>query len=117
MLFMFKVIFILIVLLFSELSHAAKCVKYIDSQYIAYYETNALRYLDYETPASGCNETVTLTPSEYARFELLEEQNSETIEITALDIGESFTWGFGTYIFFWFLSYVIKNARNTIKQI
>ncbi|MDX2367542.1 MAG: hypothetical protein QNK36_03930 [Colwellia sp.] len=36
--------------------------------------------------------------------------------ITALDIAESFTWGFGTYIGFWFLGYAIKNARMVIRK-
>ena len=36
--------------------------------------------------------------------------------ISATDIAESFTWGFGTYIGFWFLGYVIKNARSTIRK-
>jgi hypothetical protein len=40
----------------------------------------------------------------------------KTYDITPLDIAESFTWGFGTFISFWFLSYVIKNARMVIKN-
>lgn len=39
----------------------------------------------------------------------------QTYDITPLHIAQAFTWGFGTYISFWFLSYVIKNARKTIK--
>jgi len=36
--------------------------------------------------------------------------------ITALEIAESFTWGFGTYISFWFLGYSIKTARMVIRK-
>jgi hypothetical protein len=39
----------------------------------------------------------------------------EVYAITPLEIAASFTWGFGTYVFFWFQGYVIKNARNVVK--
>jgi hypothetical protein len=41
----------------------------------------------------------------------------QTYAITPLEIAQSFTWGFGTYISFWFLGYVIKTARRTIKLV
>jgi hypothetical protein len=37
--------------------------------------------------------------------------------INPLDIAEAFTWGFGTYVFFWFLGYCIYTARSVIKKI
>lgn len=40
-----------------------------------------------------------------------------SIQITALDVGESFTWGFGLIIFFGFLSYKVKIARMVINQL
>jgi hypothetical protein len=40
-----------------------------------------------------------------------------SIQITALEIGESFTWGFGLIIFFGFLSYKAKVAKMVIKQL
>lgn len=40
----------------------------------------------------------------------------QTYAITPLEIAESFTWGFGTYIGFWFLGYAIKNARMVIRK-
>lgn len=39
----------------------------------------------------------------------------ESIQITALEVGESFTWGFGLIIFFGFLSYKAKVAKGVIK--
>jgi hypothetical protein len=36
-------------------------------------------------------------------------------DITAVDIASSFTWGFGTYLSFWWLAYVIRTAKKTIK--
>ncbi|TMP53179.1 hypothetical protein CWB78_15180 [Pseudoalteromonas sp. S1612] len=41
----------------------------------------------------------------------------ESIQITALDIAGSFTWGFGLMIFFGFLSYKAKVAKMVIKQL
>lgn len=41
----------------------------------------------------------------------------ESIQITALDVAESFTWGFGLMIFFGFLSYKAKVAKMVIKQL
>lgn len=41
----------------------------------------------------------------------------ESIQITALDVSESFTWGFGLIIFFGFLSYKAKVAKMVIKQL
>ena len=40
----------------------------------------------------------------------------QTYAITPLEIAESFTWGFSTYIGFWFLGYAIKNARAVIRK-
>lgn len=41
----------------------------------------------------------------------------KSIQITALDVGESFTWGFGLIIFFGFLSYKVKVARMVINKL
>jgi hypothetical protein len=40
-----------------------------------------------------------------------------SIQITALEIGESFTWGFGLVIFFGFLSYKVRMARMVINKL
>jgi hypothetical protein len=37
--------------------------------------------------------------------------------IDPIDIAEAFTWGFGTYVFFWFLGYCISTARLVIKRV
>jgi hypothetical protein len=37
--------------------------------------------------------------------------------IDPIDIAEAFTWGFGTYVFFWFLGYCISSARLVIKKL
>lgn len=38
-------------------------------------------------------------------------------DIPPMDIASSFVWGFGTYISFWWLGYVIKNARMVIRKL
>ncbi len=40
-----------------------------------------------------------------------------SVQITALDVGESFTWGFGLIIFFGFLSYKVRIARMVINKL
>lgn len=40
----------------------------------------------------------------------------QTYSIEPIEIAEAFTWGFGTYIGFWFLGYTIKNARMVIRK-
>ncbi len=41
----------------------------------------------------------------------------DSIQITALEISESFTWGFGLIIFFGFLSYKAKAAKMVINKL
>ncbi|MCF2850117.1 hypothetical protein NH514_09640 [Pseudoalteromonas sp. ACER1] len=41
----------------------------------------------------------------------------ESIQITALEIGESFTWGFGLVVLFGFLSFKVKAARMVINKL
>ncbi len=40
----------------------------------------------------------------------------QTYAITPLEIAESFTWGFSTYIGFWFLGYAIKNSKMVVRK-
>lgn len=112
-----KLIFILTFLLFSELSNAASCYTY------GYSTTNAQSgrvyqvYYDDNLSLDNCVEQVVITGVEYARYKLLDEQNSMAVEITSFDIAEVFIWGFGTYMFFWFISYCVKNSNSLIKMI
>lgn len=38
-------------------------------------------------------------------------------QITALDIAEVFTWGFGTVIFFAYLSYSVRAGKQVVKKL
>ena len=112
-----KLIVVLSLLLFSELSNAASCYTY------GYSTTNAQSgrvyqvYYDDNLSSDGCTEQVVITGVEYARYKLLDEQNSNITQVTSIEVVESFTWGFGTYMFFWFLSYCVKNGNSLIKMI
>jgi hypothetical protein len=65
---------------------------------------------------SPCLDTVIMTAVEYAELKQISEMFEGINEIDALSIAESFTWGFGTWLSFWWLSYVIRNARMVIKK-
>lgn len=57
-----------------------------------------------------CTGYVLVTASEAQAF-------TASTQINALDIAEVFSWGFGTVIFFAYLSYAVKASRKTIKLI
>jgi hypothetical protein len=40
-----------------------------------------------------------------------------SVQITALEVGESFIWGFGLIVFFGFLSFKVKAARMVINKL
>ncbi len=61
------------------------------------------------TSAQDCTSYLMVDSNEYQLM-------LKAYEITPLSIAEAFTWGFGTYVSFWFMGYVIKNARSTIKR-
>lgn len=90
----------ILLLLISFNSNASYCL----------YETgNGNLRIDSTSVESCPSGMILLSKSEY---DLMVSSNS----ITALEIAESFTWGFGTYISFWFLGYSVKTARMTIRK-
>lgn len=115
-LILLKIVFVLSVLLFSELAQAASCYQYGYNN--VHPDTGRIYqvYYDDGLPVDGCTHSVVITGLEYARFQILEKQNGDVEQITALSIAESFTWGFGTFIGFWFMGYAIKNARMVIRK-
>ena len=40
-----------------------------------------------------------------------------SVEITASEIAEAFTWGFGTVVFFSFLAFKVEIATRTIRKL
>jgi len=116
MITLLKLIVIISFLLFSELAQSAQCLTYRDTYWSSSQSLNVHRYEEQGLSVSGCLEAIVLTSAEYARLELLDEQNSESYEITAIDIGLSFTWGFGTYVGFWYMGYAIRSSRLIIRK-
>jgi hypothetical protein len=91
----------ILLLLLSFNSNAAYCL----------YETgNGNLRIDSTSVESCPSGLVLLSKSEY-------DLSFTANVITALDIAESFTWGFGTYIGFWFMGYSIKSARMVIRKV
>jgi hypothetical protein len=90
-------IFALLFLCFR--SNAAICV----------YEHGNTTIRDGSIPINQCADYVLLDINDYKL--MVDSQN-----ITSTEIVSSFSWGFGTYIFFWWLGYVIKNARMVIRK-
>lgn len=48
-------------------------------------------------------------------YETLQSSQTPVTTPDAIEIAESFTWGFATYVFFWWMGYVVNVAKNTIK--
>lgn len=63
----------------------------------------------------GCPDSVILTGVEYARLELLEEQNGDVTSITAISVMSAFTFGFGAYMTFWFVGFKIRLGREAVR--
>ena len=91
---------IILLLLFSFNSNASYCLYELTNGNLRVDSTSV------ETCPSGM---ILLSKSEY---DLMVSTNI----ITALEIAESFTWGFGTYITFWFLGFSVKSARMVIRK-
>lgn len=103
-------------LLVSVSSQAADCLHYFQSgegsqgTYSVYY------HVPVQT-VETCTGQVVMNASEYAVLKHQADEYNYVEEITPASITESFLWGFGTYITFWWLSYCIRVARKTIKVI
>lgn len=61
-------------------------------------------------PLSQCAGYVLVTASDAQAF-------TASTQITSLDIGEAFTWGFGLVVTLGFLSYKVRAARTVINKI
>lgn len=88
-----------ILLLFSFNSNASYCLKAI---------SNGNLRVDTQPVASCPSGMILLSKAEY-------DLSFQSNVITALDIAGSFTWGFSTYLGFWYMGFTIKTARKTIR--
>ena len=74
-------------------------------------------YTDTQYTPENCPHSIVMTKEEFFKYDFYAKQFGEVDPISAIDIAESFTWGFGVYIGFWFLSYTIRTAKGVIKEI
>jgi hypothetical protein len=112
-----KLSLVLFVLLLWQLAtpvEAAECLRYSGTGTNATGEYDVL-YRDGDS-LDGCSLTVAMSGAEYAELKTKADMTDLHV-IDPLDIAESFTWGFATYLTFWWLSFVIKSARMTIKRL
>jgi hypothetical protein len=65
----------------------------------------------------NCSGYVISSVYEYSELKTKADFYQGLENVNSLEIAQSFTWGFGTYMFFWFLGYCIKNARQVIKKV
>ena len=113
--FMSKILFVFIILFSCFDAFSAECYKYY---YTSDNEAPSVNFVVYRAeflPVDTCTETIHLSGLEYAKLKTLEEQFGGEFAITSEDIAISFTWGFGTYLGFWWLAYVIRTAKKTIR--
>lgn len=62
------------------------------------------------TTVADCTAYVLVDSNEYQLM-------IQSYDITPFEILQAFTWGFGTYITFWFLTYCVKNGKSLIRMI
>lgn len=74
-------------------------------------------YIETEFTAEECPYSIVMDKEEFFKYNFFAEQFGDVDPISAGSIAESFTWGFGTYIGFWFLAFVIRTAKQTIKMV
>lgn len=100
--------------LVSNYSNSADC---LDFDYSGTDEKGNFQvYYDNSKTVDGCLSSVVLSSVEYAELNTKSQMLEGLNEINPTDIAEAFTWGFGTYVFFWFLGYCISMARLVIKR-
>ena len=115
--FLSKLLLVLVLLVFAFDLFAAECVRYSSSGVQGSTGLTYKVYYDHSDDVNDCQYSAILTATEYAVLKEKSEQMQDIEDITAVSVAQSFTWGFGTYIYFWFLSYCIKAAREVIKSI
>jgi hypothetical protein len=111
------VLFLVFVAVFSSCSSAATCLEYYyTSDNTEPTRNHVIYYADF-LELSTCTESVIITPQEYARFELYEQQNGALVQITAESSTVAFTFGMTAYLIFWFIGFKGRMARKAISQV
>jgi hypothetical protein len=64
----------------------------------------------------GAGSTVGV-PSTYDSYYQALTVCDELTSVSPLEVGTAFSWGFGVVVFFWFIGYSIRAAKQPIKQV
>lgn len=81
---------------------------------------NSLADIALTVDSSQCVQSITLSSEQLSNLDLLLASSSslpEIIGITPLSVAESFSWGFGAIVLFWYLSYPVSIAIKLIRGI
>lgn len=95
-------------------AHGADCAT--KNEFADPFGGSSVTYVPNSTTVSQCSEFIVMGKNEYNELQANNGSVDISEFITPTDIAESFTWGFGTYIFFWWLGFVVKTARMTIRR-
>jgi hypothetical protein len=107
--------FIFTFFVISEVS-ATECVIHRGGYFNETYQADLTYYTHENTNLETCIDFVLMSGLEYSALKQRADMMDGLNEIDAISIAESFTWGFGTWISFWWLGYVIRNAKMVIKR-
>jgi hypothetical protein len=113
----FLVLLLVFIAVYSSDSSAANCLEYYYTSNNVEPERNVVVYYADFLDLSTCTESVIVTPQEYARFELYEQQNGALFQVTAESSTVAFTFGMTTYLIFWFIGFKGRMARKAISQV
>jgi len=105
------------VALFSYDSFGAECIRQNSEWTAANLEVYRSYQISNQSALSDCLESVVMSGVDYAILKHDADKMTGIEDITPESIAESFGWGFGTYISFWWLGYVIRNAKMVIKRV
>ena len=113
----FATLVLMVATCFCFKANSAQCVTPRGGYYHNTFQAELVYYTLDAGSVENCSETVILSGLEYARLKTLEEQYGETFLITPEDIAISFTWGFGTYLTFWWIGFKVRTSRKLIKSL
>ena len=109
-----KIVFLILILFCCFDAYSEECVEFLSSG-VSGERPYSIYFRDGVEANILCPELVLMTVGEFSKYKTLEDEYSSVNTIEPTDIAASFSWGFGTYLSFWWLAYVIRTAKKTIK--
>ena len=98
-------------------AEAAECLTFASSTFDPILGKDVIVHHNDGIAVENCLDEVVLTAVEYAVLEERAKQMEGIEEITPESIASAFSWGFGTYMLFWFFGYKVRVARGAIRAI